>query len=102
MPIGCIGFRVVASVADIYNVILAKPRYQKKGVMSLCLKALCSYLLKSHVRAIIVKVLKTNRVALRFYFKNGFRVAYTRKDYYVMRLSLPVFEKIEPVFLKSR
>jgi len=97
--IGCMGFRIIDNIADIYNVILGDSQYQGRGIMSLSLRVLCSYILKFHTNKITLKVLKTNKIGQRFYSKNGFIIEREKKDYYLMRLSLNIFKKMEIMFL---
>ena len=46
--IGCIGFRLVDGVIDLYNIILGYKKYGGIGLMSEALKLICSYVLDKY------------------------------------------------------
>ena len=86
--IGCIGFRVLDNLIDIYNAILGDIKYSKKGLMSLALKLMCSYVVDEYKMAITLKVLAGNELARKWYRKNGFIEKYSKDNYIFMELIL--------------
>lgn len=70
--VGCIGFRLVENVADIYNVILGRKEYGGKGVMGRASQILYSYIIDNYGKDITLKVLLKNTRAVNWYKKNGF------------------------------
>jgi len=95
LEIGCMGFRLISDIADIYNVILGSSQYQRKGLMSLALKMLCSYVFSFHTTAVEVKVLKSNMLGRKFYLKNKFFVIRECEKHLVMKLSANNFQTME-------
>jgi RimJ/RimL family protein N-acetyltransferase len=69
--IGCIGYRLLDGLVDIYNVILGNKSFASKGLMSFAIKLLCSYILDNYKSDITVRVLLDNP-ARKWYEKNGF------------------------------
>ncbi|MBP7055345.1 MAG: GNAT family N-acetyltransferase [Candidatus Omnitrophica bacterium] len=94
-PIGCIGFKLVCEGADIYNVIMGDLNYRRKGILSIGLNMLCSYIKKSHTEKIFLKVLDKNTTAHRFYLKNGFIITGKKEDHLVMEMRRSVILPIE-------
>ena len=100
-PIGCLGFKMVGEDADIYNVILGANEQKGKGVMSLALKILCSYIITLNVKKIYLKVLKTNSKAVNFYTKNLFSIKNEENNHYFMEFSKDKFKSI-PIEIEGR
>ena len=84
--IGCMGFKVTDKEAEIYNVILGDKRFQGQGCMSQAFAGMCQYIRKIGIRGVVLKVLKTNKNAQKWYRKNGFEKEFSEKDCHVMRL----------------
>lgn len=84
--IGCIGARLLNGCVDIYNVILGRKEYGRRGIMSSALKATCAFVgLLYSGRPIQVRVLKENS-AIRWYEKNHFVLTLMQEDHVVMEL----------------
>ena len=92
--IGCMGFRTTEGRIDIYNVILGQEEFGKKGLMSIALKLMCSYLIDSFDKEIGLKVLKKN-LARRWYGKNGFSEEYGEDEYIYMKLDINKFSHMK-------
>jgi ribosomal protein S18 acetylase RimI-like enzyme len=83
--IGCMGFRMLDDKADIYNVILGKKAYTRRGIMSASFRMMIEYIMSRYTENISAKVLLTNP-AVRWYKKNGFWIESSYSDYHLMRL----------------
>jgi RimJ/RimL family protein N-acetyltransferase len=94
IKIGCIGYREIEDTADIYNVILGKTEFGKKGLMGRALKMLCSYLYDNITRDIRAKVLQNNQ-AMSWYIKNDFVVLKEEKDYFLLQLDINIFHYLK-------
>ncbi len=84
--IGCIGFRVLGKLVDIYNVILGNKNFGGKDIMSTALGLMCSYIIDNYREIITVKVLKNNYNAIKWFKRNNFIECETKKDYIAMEL----------------
>jgi len=82
--IGCLGFRKRPDGADIYNVIMARNEFAKKGLMSEGLELLCSFIRQCHIKRIYLKVLKSNESAQIWYQQNHFQKTEDCNDFFVM------------------
>ena len=98
LKIGCIGFRIIDDVVDIYNVILANKKFSKKGIMSFCLSLLCSYLFDYYFTkfkySITVRVLIDNS-ARSWYEKNHFIEIKEKEDHVLMKLDISKLKYID-------
>ncbi len=95
IKIGCIGFRVIDTQIDIYNVILGDKRFGRQGLMSLALKLMCSYIINNYNLNITLKVLAENKIARVWYRKNGFIEKVSKNNYVFMELFLNNLDYIE-------
>lgn len=95
IKIGCIGFRVSKNLVDVYNVILGNKKFSKKGLMSSALKLMCSYIIDKYNLNITLKVLAGNKVAIKWYRKNGFIEKSSKDNYIFMELILKNFDYTE-------
>lgn len=77
--VGYIGSRVYDDSIEILN-FLVSPTYQRKGLG----KELLDYLLNSfnEIKIVTLEVRKSNKQALAFYNKNGFKLDHIKKQYY--------------------
>lgn len=87
MPAGCLGFKVSGRAAEVYNVISAGNGTRRKGVMSLALKAMLSYITGSLALEAELKVLRSNLPAVNFYKKNSFVQKEESGEHLLMKLS---------------
>jgi len=92
--IGCIGFRVIDEIIDIYNVILGEKEYSGKNLVGKAINILCSYLLDKYDFKITCKVL-LNNPARNWYRKNGFSDDSKYGNYVLMQFNLKNFKKIK-------
>jgi len=69
---GCLGFRLLGSRADIYNVMRGRPDAGGRGLMSEAMRLLCSYIAAEFTREIGAEVLRSNP-ARAWYRDNAFR-----------------------------
>ena len=90
-PIGCMGFRLINSAADVYNVILGNPHMGKQGLMRNAMRLMCSYIAAGFTREIGVKVMRSNP-ALEWYRKLGFCEDTSNDTYLDFKLDLIRFE----------
>ena len=94
VKIGCIGYREINGYIDIYNVILEKDEFSRKGLMSRALKMFCSYLFDNIKKDITAKVLYENQAKL-WYMKNSFRKISEVKDYVLLKLDINNFDYLK-------
>jgi RimJ/RimL family protein N-acetyltransferase len=92
--IGCMGFRLIDKMADVYNVILGNPAYGGKGFMSKALALMCSYIVSSSTGNVGLKVLRANP-ALNWYLRNGFYETAVHDSFLELRLDTTRFECCE-------
>ena len=78
--IGTIGCRLLDNYWDIYNVMNVNKDYKGKGIMSLALKLLISFMESKSNKDVTAKVL-VNNSNLKWYFKNNFFVVKEMGNY---------------------
>lgn len=91
--IGCIAFREINRLIDIYNVILGDKSFGGKGLMSIANRLMCSFIMDNYNEEITVKVLKTNP-AIKWYLKNNFYETDIEDNYMLLKLDTIKFKKI--------
>ena len=94
LSIGCIGFRLLNGVMDVYNVILGNRQYLSKGIMSFALALMCSFILDNYDNDITVRVLLDNP-ARKWYEKNGFLKICKKEDHVFMKLETGKFKYLK-------
>ncbi len=87
IKIGCMGYRKNNGLIDIYNVMLGKNEFARKGLMGRALRMLCSYLYDNIGGDITTKVIYDNQAKL-WYRKNGFKEINTIEDYLLLKLDI--------------
>lgn len=92
--IGCIGFRLMDDVIDIYNVILGNKEFGERGIMGRALKLMCSYIMDNYNKEITLKVLSENKARL-WYLKNGFEEIEEKDNYVFMKLNINKFKYLK-------
>ena len=80
---GCMGIRFVAHSWDVYNVILGRPAFGGRGLMSSAFRRMLTYACSVEQAAISLKVLKHNP-AVNWYQKQGFVHTLHCADHYLM------------------
>ena len=85
IPIGCMGFRYIDKVIDVYNVILGNTQMGKKSYMSQALQIMCSYARQYYTCEQTARVLITNP-AILWYKKNNFNIKTVYNDHYILEL----------------
>jgi RimJ/RimL family protein N-acetyltransferase len=75
--------------------MLGNKRFAGKGLMSLALRLMCSYIIDKYNLNITLKVIADNKIAKAWYKKNGFAEKVSRNDYVFMELLLNNFNYIE-------
>lgn len=103
--VGSMGFRLLDSHADIYNVILGNTESARRGIMTKAMRIMCSYIYSSFTHKLGLKVLRSNSAALQWYRKNGFRLAKTQDTYFELELAEDQFQpcgfqKVDPLQTK--
>ena len=78
--IGTIGCRLINNYWDIYNVMNVNKDYKGKGIMSLALKLLISFMESKSNKDVTAKVLANNS-NLKWYLKNNFNVVKEMGNY---------------------
>ena len=78
--IGTIGCRLINNYWDIYNVMNVNKNYKGKGIMSLALKLLISFMESKSNKDVTAKVLANNS-NLKWYLKNNFNVVKEMGNY---------------------
>jgi len=91
--VGCIAFRELNNIIDIYNVILGDKKFGGRGIMSIANSIMCSYIIDNFNKEITVKVLKTNS-ALKWYLKNNYSIIDEIDDYILLKLDTNNFNKV--------
>lgn len=86
VEIGCMGIRLLESEWDVYNVIIGKSEYSKKGYMSQSLDLMLRFAYERQFCHVRLKVLKINP-AVTWYQNNGFVILSEGDDHYVMQHS---------------
>lgn len=81
---GCIGYRKLENVIDIYNVIRFKP---SEITMSECIKNLISGILKKYVNVPIQVLVLDNNPAIKWYEKNDFTIVEHKNNFVKMILN---------------
>jgi ribosomal protein S18 acetylase RimI-like enzyme len=100
--VGCMGFRMIDHRADVYNVILGKPEFGGRGLMSQAMQLMASFIISDLTRNVMAHVLRSNP-AIDWYRKNGFREKATHDNFVEIELDLSLFHpwtfrKISNVF----
>lgn len=85
-PIGCMGIRRRDGQADVYNVILGRPDYGGRGLMTRAMRLLCSDARRRFGCEVVARVLKDNP-ALGWYERQGFEVVSSFDEYVFIRLA---------------
>lgn len=96
--IGCMGFRSIESIVDVYNVIRGIPRTGEFGLMGQAMRLMCSYIISQSVADIIAQVLVSNS-AIAWYHKNGFDRHAEHTNYVEMKLNPSRFHPCSFVYL---
>lgn len=89
--IGCLGFRLIGDLIDIYNVILGNKKFGAKGIMSKASRLMYSYILDNYDKEITLKVLLDNVKAKSWYINNGFIEVSKEDGFVIMKLDLDNF-----------
>lgn len=82
-PVGCMGYRRLDAVIDVYNVICGRREYRRRGLMSRALRAMLGSAEKAYRLPVTARVLRSNPAAA-FYTSNGFIVAEEEGDQFLM------------------
>jgi ribosomal protein S18 acetylase RimI-like enzyme len=90
--VGCMGFRVLASGSDVYNVIRGTAG-GPPGAMRGALRVMCSFARSSFAVPVEARVLKSNP-AVTWYEKVGFRIATEEDSHYLVRLDEHAFSPV--------
>lgn len=98
--VGCIGFRMIHEVVDIYNVILGESQYSSQGIMKRALDILLNYIMQYYNYDITAKVLKSNP-AITWYQKNGFEIVTTYNDYYLIKFNNLILPSTTEIIIKD-
>ena len=94
LNIGCIGFRLLSDIVDVYNVIIGNKQYLSKGIMSFVLALMCSFIFDNYKNDITVRVLLDNP-ARKWYVKNNFFEICEKEDHVFMKLDVGKFKYLK-------
>ena len=94
IAIGCMGFRKISDMMDIYNVILGLKKFGGRGLMGQALRLLCSYIRGTFAKDITAKVL-THNPALKWYLKNNFKKIEVHNDFIYIMLDINKFDYMQ-------
>jgi RimJ/RimL family protein N-acetyltransferase len=86
VPVGCMGFRRIEDAVDVYNVILGRSEYGGRGVMGNALGHMIAYAWECYRLPVTARVLTSNP-AVRWYERNGFRIAVRFEGYHLLQWS---------------
>jgi RimJ/RimL family protein N-acetyltransferase len=86
LRIGCMGFRLIDNVIDIYNVILGIEDYSGQGLMSKAMALMNQFIASRYHHPVTAKIVKNNP-ALKWYEKNGFKAIETNEQYNLVILN---------------
>ncbi|MFZ5986179.1 MAG: hypothetical protein ACOYWZ_03515 [Bacillota bacterium] len=92
--LGCLGFRLIDNVVDIYNVIRGNKTGESKGKIKDALKMMCCYIKMNYDYKITCKVIRSNP-AVEWYKKNGFEIISDNGTYYDLQLKDGFFEECD-------
>jgi len=95
--IGCMGFRKLELMIDIYNIILGTEKYQGSGIMSKSLKIMFSFISNKYPNTDITAKVLNDNPALKWYIKNGFKIVDKLSEYSLIRLDNHLVDTIEIV-----
>ncbi|OFW62077.1 MAG: hypothetical protein A2133_02070 [Actinobacteria bacterium RBG_16_64_13] len=82
--VGCMGFRKLEDLVDVYNVIRGSPVQPGRGVMGRALTAMLRFASRAYHLPVTARVLKSNP-ATQWYLRNDFEVIETADDHFVLR-----------------
>ena len=85
VDVGCIAYRIIYGVIDIYNVMLGNKEYEGKKIISAACKDLCKHLESTYDLDIMAIVLSDNTKAINWYLKNNWRITEEFEDHRVLR-----------------
>lgn len=91
--IGYIGFRIYDDSAEMMNFVI-NTNHQNQGYGQELFDYCLEYITNLNVKNISLEVRKSNTKAKRFYTKNGFLKAYTRKNYYENEDALVLMKEV--------
>ncbi len=92
--IGYIGSRIYDDVCEVFNFVVKKA-YQKQGYGQELFNHLLAYIKPMNVKTISLEVRKSNKTALRFYYKNDFLKSHVRKNYYLIEDAIVLIKEVE-------
>ena len=85
VSVGCIGYRIIYGVIDIYNFMLGNKEYLGKKVISTAAKDLWKYLDSTYDLDIMVIVLSENTKTIDWYLKNNWRITEDHEDRKILK-----------------
>jgi RimJ/RimL family protein N-acetyltransferase len=88
---GCMGFRVQGGAADCYNII-GLPAVAGRGIMTVAMRLMCSFILAEQAPVVGLKVLKDNPAAGWYQKKCCFGIVSEGADYLQLRLDRTRFQ----------
>lgn len=92
--IGYIGVRIYDDICEIFNFVV-KQKYQNQGYGLKLFKHLLNYTKILNVKTISLEVRKSNKAALRFYYRNDFYKSHIRKNYYLVEDAIVLIKEVK-------
>ncbi len=89
--VGIMGFKILPEGAEIYNVILGDKESGGKGIMSRGMGLMINFIMKKDIQRIFLRVLNSNKNAIRWYKKNGFVIKGKLESYHLMEIDFSKF-----------
>ena len=85
VDVGCMGYRIIYGVIDIYNVILGNKEYEGKKIISTASKDLWKHLRSTYDLDIMAIVLTENTQTINWYLKNNWRITQIFEDHKILQ-----------------
>ena len=85
ISVGCIGYRIIYGVIDIYNFMLGNQEYRGKKVISAAAKDLWKHLRSIYDLDIMAIVLSENTKTIDWYLKNNWCITKEFEDHKILR-----------------
>lgn len=92
--IGYIGVRIYDDICEVFNFVVKK-NYQNQGYGKKLFNYLLQFIKDFNVETISLEVRKSNKAALRFYYKNDFIKSHIRKNYYLDEDAIVLIKEVE-------
>jgi RimJ/RimL family protein N-acetyltransferase len=93
-PIGCMGFRVIDNVIDVYNVIRDKT-IETGFTMGDALHLMLNFVVSVFCEKDIVCMVLADNPAISWYQRNGFTISKKKRDHFIMLFNKDELQPVE-------